>query len=406
MADLISIRPIAERPAALCPVAKLTMGPMGDKFFVAALLIILVGVPWLGVHLWLMREGEMPISSSYLTMRAMHAHLQLVAFFSTFVLGFLVQSTPHLIATPVPRHPLLLLAVPGMLLATALIATGYLEFGRAVEALCISGVGGWFLVALSRAERVPRLGVGVPIVLSLCGYLWSIYQDVSIPLVGIVGFWGSTAIAILAVGQQFITNLLGGKKLSIRKACVVHTLIVISMALGVAAVQDPAGIAPHVFAWAVIGVLTVYGLATGLARCLVNTLKSPVTLAIVLSFMWAWVGAIELAMTPSNTDLVLHAWATGFGVTLTLAMSVHIVGFIGGKPALRRPLLFWLIWLWQVIPLVRGTAVGRLLGSTSIWVAASIASLVVLVWLVLLIQGEVRILTRQLALRSREQIPE
>lgn len=112
------------------------------RIFFIAILSGLVGGAYLGVHLWLMRNGAMPAWENYFTVRSLHAAIQLYLFFGLFPTGFILQPETAFLGVKSAKTVKVAIAAPALVCFGIMLA---LIFPQSLVGLRISSTG--FIVA-------------------------------------------------------------------------------------------------------------------------------------------------------------------------------------------------------------------------------------------------------------------
>lgn len=383
-----------------CPLQRLAGGPIADKFFITGALASILGIGWLGTHLWLILNGEMAMGPQYLARRSLHVLIQVYLFMGLFVLGFIAQAGPRLVRSlNAPRHRNLLwipLLVAGVVLwhfAPELWA------GR----LIVAGVFGWAFLYFTKvqreADRERRQTVGRFVSIGLAVYALSPLLDLGRPAHALLFFWGALGFIILGSGQQFISAFLQGARCSARAGSALLALSVAALGMFLAGIVVETG-----WLWNAVGALTLatlvaYGYATNLARGVAPAKQNALALAFLTGYAWAILGSILLAIKGAvYADLVFHVWAIGWATPLILTVSGQIVSFMAGQSTSESRLFYTMILIWQVVPVGRTLSHQLQLSSSFSWIVTIAATVVLLYWAFQLLKMEWYIWRRAAAL--------
>ncbi|WKZ57397.1 MAG: hypothetical protein QY326_01650 [Bdellovibrionota bacterium] len=404
MSSLVSIRPRAENSAPLSLIDKLRRGPVVDKFFLLGAIISFLGLGYLGSHLWLMRTGYMTPSTHLNELRLLHAELQLFVFFGLFIVGFCLQAGPRLLNVSAP------LSLLGVILAAALpIVAVTIRLFDPASSLPPFLYAASFLIALTaivqlslNASRIPPF---IPLLsFGLVACAVSCFLPITRPEVALLVLWAGVGSAVLGVWQVFIANLLGGKRLGVRATflcALTHLATLISLGLLYLTEDRLWGVCAGAFG---SFTLCLYFFATRGWRAVVGSRRPALQLATVAAFLWALSAWALLASSLIIVDEAFHVLATGFASSLVIALSLHIVGHLGGGEALSTGWSVFAISLWQLVPLMRGYSRLFHLPQVSASIVGIIATIVVLIWITGLVRCEIRILRRQAQLRGAEEM--
>lgn len=392
--------PVVKFPTTSSPVhsklGRLQLGPVVDKFFLTAYLAGLIGIAYLGIHLWMILNGLIPARASYLFMRQAHAEIQIFLFLGLFILGFMFQASPKLFGVPRTTSrwcltvPALLLLGVALRLWPIIDGADYvlLTAAMAAAAVFLSPVVGGPGMCLSD----PLRGLAA---ISLVGAVVSPWIDIGEPVGALLVFWWAWGGFLFIGCQQFISGMLEGRKLAGRPGQFVAGLYLVScIALAVAA-WGPVrwGIAGTVFGALSLVVLLSFLWAAGAVGGLKKNWRSILGITFLLSFAWALAGSLMLLRGAVYVDLALHAWALGWATTLLVPISLRILSFLGEEPQPDARLVVSLVLLWQLVPL--GRTLGHMLTPQMAWVVGIAASIVYIFWGAALLPRISKILRRQ-----------
>ncbi len=371
---------------------KIYQAPIADKFFLSAVACGLFGMLYLGMHLWLMLTGHMRVWQSVHAARLLHASVQLYLFFGAIILGFIFQAAPKLLQVPrqISRAGTLLLVplvggvgsthiFPGSGIGPILV---FFAFAMAFLLL-------YPLLRTSRRESL--LGMGVFFVISLGSFAASVFLNPEDKLQALLIFWTAVASAIFGASQQFMAGFLGGRRLTAAEG-VACAVCVLAGAMGLGAhIRSGNGTGWGLFSACSVLSVVYFLVATRPSRPMQQVRLEPLHIAFLCAWGWAFLGGLLLLYGPEMADSVLHMWATGWGVTLIMAIMPRIIGFLGGRDVFRRRSLITVLLLWQSVPFARS-----LVAWSCLTLPASIAATVALVWWgSAMIRGIFRLLRRQ-----------
>ncbi len=378
---------------------KLAAGPFADKFFAVAVVICFFTASGLGAHLWLMLNGQMQMSSSYASFRSTHALLQMYLVFAPIIVGFISQAGSKLLGADAKPNPICLLELLALIVGSTLLViwpnglSGKIIIGAAILTC-------FFLVL--RLMRPPYSAHnqhrGYLFLFSLGGFLLSLFLDVTTPAGGVFLIWTGLGAAIFSGGEQFIVNFLKGSPLTDKHAT--NFRIIFGASIVMLFLFASFNISNDIL-WRIFGCFSFATLSTFLAytkiwKIQLQTLKSPLGCAFLCSFLWAFLATLEILIYGhAALDSALHLFATGWGMTLVLAITCQIMGFLSGQMVLKPIYLFASLLLWQTVPLGRGSKLLFILPPTFSWVVITAATLVLGVWAWGILRAEWRILKRQ-----------
>jgi hypothetical protein len=315
------------------------------------------GSAYLGLHLWLMRNGEMTPWPAYLQLRALHSVVQLFAFFGLFAVGFVYQAGPSFLGVGRGKKGAALPVALAVL--TGVILTGLLPqsvVGPVMIAFSFIGSAWYFAVLLLHAELDRRLGFGIFVVLGFCSLGAAATLNLELPVVGLFALWAGIGSFVFAAAQKFISGSLGGRQLSARNGLTVFVLHLTTSILILLAATSPQTSENSLPLAGIMGGLTllVYATATRLDRSIIYISSRPIALAMVGGICWGAAGCWGLTNGSAWADLVLHTWALGWFLPLIIAVSSQIIGHLANRPVLQPRTLIVLLAIWQIVPFGRG----------------------------------------------------
>lgn len=387
---------------------RLQNAPMVHKFFLVGAFFGVLGTAWLGVHLWLMLNGQVHMHGMlYFIFKNLHALVQFHFFLGLFIVGFYLQTAPKLfeIPDPTPRWTLLIL-VPLLLAGICLVLLPHLHIHRYLVAVSFFATAAVITNYYRRATLENRLRMGVLSIFGLCSLGASSFLDLTNPLIAVTVFWCGIFSVILAVSQQFIIWILGGKKLRPAQSSILLILYFAAATCSILVLTFP-DFQPLGFRlFAIFSLLSAQYLfiATRAAAISWRRLSDPLALALSMAQFWAVVGCILLFFGPQNSDATLHLWATGIAVTMVIAVSSRVVGVLSGKDVFGSRTLLLLLLAWQIVPLGRGLRYALALPSWFSWITGAAAIGVFFVWSASIFWRIARILYRQFTLRQNEEM--
>lgn len=359
----------------------LLRGPVADKFFLVSALATFFGAMWLGAHLWLMRNGQMPVAVSYVELRRAHIQLQLYLFFGLAIQGFLMQAAPRFLEIPVRPTAralwlipatvfgaLLLVSAPDWVVAKAALALPFV--------LVMVGIG-----QLLRSASMPlRRQFGSWILLSLSGFVTGVFFSGMGPDRWLLTFWISVAPMVFGIGQQFIRAFVTGRTIvGWWQSAFPIGFVVGGLLMGIAYLSGSD------LLWrltgGVVGLLGMsYAVQLGLWSVGGWKSRGVLSVAFAVSYAWMILGALLLLVCGATAlDAVLHVWALGWVCPLLFSISSQIMENFAGRFLLSRRLQLTLLVLWQLVPFGRAGALLMLPPWMSMLVA-TVSTLVFLTW--------------------------
>lgn len=399
-----SIHSGKERPAGSF-LARTCAGPIVDKFFMLGAVSGIFGTAYLGIHLWLMRTGQIEPWITYHQAKYLHALVQNSLFFGLFILGFIFQAGPKLLEVEGRTSPAALICAISPIIGVVckfLLPTWHLaEVLVAAPFLAAS----LFIASLARrADFSRRMFLALPLIVGALVMAAVPLMPMADPAIGLFALWGGIAPVILGAGQQFISGFLGGAKVGTARGGIFLASYLCSLIVLCFWLFD---YAQSSLLWRLFGVLSLICLvsylhAVDIRRVFANLKFEPLALSFFAGYFWALFGAAAISSGYSSADDVLHLWAAGWAVTITMALSAKVIGFLSGGAILSERKLILLLLVWQAVPLGRGAS--WIVGSAYSWVVALAASIVFAVWGGALVLGAAKVSARQFAWHEREVI--
>lgn len=381
---------------------RLALGPIADKCFVLAGLGSLFGIGYLGLILWLVRNSQIAPPKNFMDLRTLHIYQQFIFFFGLSILGFSLQSLPRFLSLAGPIPPLFrLLPVATLFCAWLSLLISGLSITTRILSCMPFALTTYFLCAhlISQRRLNPPL---LFLLVSLLTFTFAALSSLEEASHTLIFLWFGLGGPLLGFSQLFIGNLLGGRQLSKKEHIASLSLFVLAGKTGEIGVLYQSS-----FALAMMGALSFAHLSFFILRTKLLSLSSgesrhpALQFAFRTSYLWALIGALVVLIEPSDSDAALHLWASGWGTTILIAMTAHIISFLAGTTLSKRFPLSILI-IWQLVPLGRG--LGPILELPQ-WMSLLVvpAALYGLFgWIYILLKAEMRILVRQRHATERE----
>ncbi len=394
VAELVSIE--HKRPRAGL-FEKIRQAPIAPPFFLTAIIAGFIGITYLGIHLWLMRTGQITISRDYSHLRTLHAFIQLYLFFGLFILGFILQASPKMLGVSSPAPRLMLLGIPCIIAGLILLAFGVTStLSQLLISLPFAAAAALLMIRIRSASAVAKVGIGLFLLEGLITFAIGPWLSSANNWHMLLVFWGGVGAPILGASQQFTNGFLNGKKLSFAAALSTQFFFLGSIAIGVFLPGSPW------FSLFVIAAIVSHAMGTKLWRAAALIGSEPLALAFILGKLWVIIGAVVLMRGIGMADNALHLWATGWALALVLSIVPRIVGFLSGKELIGNRALLMLIAGLQLIPLGRGFHF--LVPPAFSWVLSVVAGVIYCFWTYLVFVGIYRIVRRQMSLSKGEDM--
>lgn len=392
--DLIQIR---SRRAAVRSewgfIQKICEGPIADKCFYIAALGSVFGTTYLGAQLWMSRMGAIPSPDNFAELRELHIFHQFFFLFGMAIMGFALQSAPRFLNSGKQLSPFLRMGSLIMLIFSwfSLIVVRHEQLGSILLSVPFLLVATALVGGMYRAHRVtPPL---LLLVLSLTTFACGTSLPLADPTRAVTVFWLAVGAPVLGFSQIFISNLIGGKRLTKGDFVLFMSIFFATTSVAILHTITPSLITLRLFGLFSSLLLFWYVSRTQLFNS--KPIRFPsLVWAFRFGYCWALCGALRITLQPSSVDAVFHIWATGWGFSLLLALTSHITGFLSGSDGYPNRALI-LVLLWQIVPFGRGC--NDIFALPQVFsIIVSLTSLVVLGgWIALLTVSERRILLRQ-----------
>ncbi|MCB0331966.1 MAG: hypothetical protein KDD55_00635 [Bdellovibrionales bacterium] len=400
--ELVPLSVIGKKREPQSLFCALCQGPFVHLFFAVAILAGLVGISYLGIHLWLMRVGLMEMRPSFLSFRALHAEIQLFLFFGFFVLGFIAQASPKLLQVDRRMSPWCMLSL--IFAPSGLLLEHVFSF-PVIGKLLLSGSFLLILLCLiplalgGSTER--RWPVGGLFSIGLLSFSIGVWLPIERTEVSLLVFWAALLPSVLAASQQFLSGLFGGRFLRFRQLLLVIVLYfcsvfsLIKMAYPFELFDSPM----DVFALSALLLVVVFLRVT---KVNIRRATGFVRLTFLFALTWSLVGPILIIFHLLAADAILHLYALGVGFTLLLGVSLQILNHLSGRELLSRRVSLLFLCVWQLVPLLR---------CFSWWsnphlclFGTSVISFIHLIWSYVVLKASWRIGVRALTLRKGESL--
>ena len=333
--------------------------PVVHRFWAGGLLAAVAGFS-LGFLLWLWHQGVFQAPSEYLELRTWHARIQILMFAGSFLLGFALQSGPHVVGGQPPPSRLLLLLLPLLWIGFFLtfVPNIWIVILGNVSISAAYGGAAYFLLRITlKGDPLRRLSRGMPLAASF------------VPLA--MAPWLTLESA----------DVLGGTLLQGRIApAFAATLLLAWFFSGVAVFTAWGSWSFAGMAWMVaIGTMAI---GTGFVRAARCSGFSAINVTLILGLASAFSCAILLLIQGENLplDVAVHLLGTGALSLLIFGVVARVVRFFSGNAVLNDRLVVYLLLVWWAVAVTR--TVASLGWVSTNWVQAmSVAGfLIVMLW--------------------------
>ncbi|MBF0125738.1 MAG: NnrS family protein [Magnetococcales bacterium] len=337
----------------------------------------------LGFGLWMWQHGFMIVEGdSYYLLKLWHARLQIEGFVGAFLLGFALQSGPHITGGKPPGSQGLLILFhllwPGLLLSLAPDPRVAMLGGVLVSAAY--GGAGYALLRVSLAGN-PRLRVprGLPLTAGITLMAAAPWLELDDPEVALFLLWCGPVTMALVAAQQLINNVLGGRILQGRMGQLFVVLLALSwLASGSAAFAGWGSWRMAGACW--LGTLSVLLVGTDFPRMVWRMGWTAITVTLGSGFAFAFGSGWVMLQRDALPDSALHLLAAGMLTTLILGVSARVTGFFSAGAVLPDRVVSYLVILWGVVALTR--ALSPVLPMEEIWTVwmSILGGLLLLLW--------------------------
>ena len=341
-----------KKPSSL--LEKISAGTIADKYFTVGALACFFGVAGFGAHMWLMLNGQQELTTKYIDFKTLHILIQYYLVFGVFILGFTIQAGAKLLG--VPKKPPIILLFPLLLMIVGTtcwyIYSGFIHALLTVSASFLM-VFFYILRLYFKSGGKARFFSTFLLSFGLLSFSITPYVDLTSPTVGPCIFWLAICPFILTASEQFISGILEGKRLGKEETKILLLLFSISSLVALSGLFYSEMF--RVLGCLSIVILSYYIYQVGLLRKSAILKFTPLSIAVAISFIWAYIGSVLLIFGgASQADSVFHIWTTGLGFTLILAVSCQVVGFLSGGDVLKKKQIIFLILFWQLVPNWKG----------------------------------------------------
>ncbi|MBF0098446.1 MAG: NnrS family protein [Magnetococcales bacterium] len=328
--------------------------PIVQRFWLTGLLAAWAGLA-LGVWLWSSQQGLLALPPAWDTLKLWHARLQLELFIGSFLLGFALQSGPHVIGgkapAPIPLLRLLALLQLGFLLSLPFSPAWPAWIGQSMVSAAYLGAC-YFLAHITRTgDRQRMLTRGIPLTASFLPLAVAPWLPLEEPQTALWILWCGPVTSALVAAQQLIQNVLGGTLIRPQQVRPFAALLIAAWSLTtLAAFAAPMLWPAAALAWLALLLFTAQ--ATRLLQSAWRFGFSAIQLTLLLGFGSATAAAL-LSLLPTPPDAAVHLLGAGMFTLLILGVAARVVSFFSGIPALNDRLLCYLLLLWSSIALAR-----------------------------------------------------
>ena len=357
--------------------------PMVGPFFVCGAVFGFLGSIYLGVHLWLAMQGYIGLKFVPGHFRELHLLTQVYLFIGLFILGFIFQSSPRIVAAPVTASPRLLWIIPITLLGVSLSISDYYSVYGHIFISAAYLTGAIYIVSLGpffiKTKRVRLLVAHLIGVLLIAGGPFLPLTDAHFAA---WFFWASLGLIITASSEQFFVAFLEGQKLDDSVGLKLIFFQLITSAIGLVSYLTFDPLMTKIWGASICLFLLFFLIRIGFKIKASFSEASPLSLAFTLGYIWAMLGGVTLIFASfSPYDRALHAWVMGWAITLIFAISVQVLSWVSRTPLLTRRLALFNLWTWQPLVCARVGKGILPIGESLSYVISILAGVSFLIWL-------------------------
>ena len=381
MQPLISILFPPDPPMAPMTFSRL---PIVQRFWMGGIVAAVVGFG-LGFLLWSWQLGLVPMADAYFNAKHEHARIQILLFAGSFLLGFALQSGPHVVGGQPPSSKLLLRLLPPLWIGffLTLISQPTLTFiGNGLMSLTYLGAATFLLSITLHGDPSRRLSRGFPLAASFLPLAIAPWLPLDSAEMALMILWCGPMTSALVAGQQLIQNVLGGSLIQGRIIPLFILALFCAWFLSITAVFTSWGSWQFAgIAWLVVLSSVIVG--THLLSATWHYGLNAINVTLFLGFAIAFACALLLLLEPKNLpqDAVLHLLGAGVIAPLIFGVVTRVAGFFSGCAVLNDRLLVYLLFLWSLVVATRSlTPLGWVSSSDWTWAMIIIGSSIVLLW--------------------------
>ncbi|MBF0160821.1 MAG: NnrS family protein, partial [Magnetococcales bacterium] len=356
--------------------------PVVHRFWLGGIAGALFGFA-LGFLLWAWQQGELPATPLYPQVKLWHARTQILLFLGSFLLGFALQSGPHVVGGPPPPSRALLRLLPLLWLGFGVSLIPH-DGLTGVGNLLISGaclIAAWLLLRITlQGDPLRRLPRGIPLALSLLPLAIAPWLPLEQAETALWVLWCGPVTTALVAAQQLIHNVLGGRLLHGRVAHLFAAALLSAWLLSTLAAFADASYWPWAaLAW--LAVLTTLILGSHFVQAVWRFGWASISLTLLLGLATALVCALGLTQPGLPLDAVLHLLGAGTMTSLILGVVARVARFFSGASVLSDRLLSLLLLLWNLVVLSRiATALGWPLPEPGLRISIASGALLLTLW--------------------------
>lgn len=361
--------------------------PVLHRFWGGGLVAAMVGFA-LGFVLWAWQQGVMEVPAAYPELRLWHARIQILMFVGSFLLGFALQSGPHVVGGQPPPSRTLLWLLPllwsGFLL-TLVPNVWIVGVGNLLISITYGGAA-WFLWRMTLGgDPARRMVRGMPLAASFLPLAVAPWLALDHAAMALWVLWCGPMTSALVAGQQLIQNVLGGTLLQGGRARLFAASLTLAWILSGVATFSTENTWPWAgVAWLVV-ILTLAS-GTGFVQAAWRARFKAINVTLVLGFLSAGGCALLLGVQGRalSLDAAVHLLGAGALTTLILGVAARVAGFFSGDAVLNDRVLVYLLLLWSMVALLRTLSTLTPLAMPTdprwLWIALTAGGVILTLW--------------------------
>ena len=356
--------------------------PVVHRFWLGGVVAALLGFA-LGFALWAWQQGLLPVPPLYPHLQLWHARIQILLFIGSFLLGFALQSGPHVVGGPPPASRSLLRLLPLLWLGFGLSLAPFIwliALGNLLISLTYLAAAYFLLRITLQGDPLRRLPRGIPLAASLLPLAIAPWLALDQAEMALWVLWCGPATTALVAAQQLIHNVLGGKCLQGGLTRLFAALLLIAWLLSSLATFSNAPFWPWAgLAW--LAVLTILALGSHFPHAVWQCGWTSINLTLLLGFATALACALGLTQPGLPLDAAVHLLGAGMLTSLVLGVAARVARFFSGMSVLNDRLLSALLLLWNGVVLARiSTTLGWYIPYHGLHIGIVLGSLLLTLW--------------------------
>ncbi|MBF0427495.1 MAG: NnrS family protein [Magnetococcales bacterium] len=353
--------------------------PVVHRFWFGGLAAAAMGFP-LGFGLWMWQHGIFTGEGHFFLFKLWHARLQIEGFLGSFLLGFALQSGPHIAGGKPPPSKSLLWLFTLLWCGLTLSFVPLLEWlGAGLVSLAYGGAG-YFLWVVTRdgnpALRTPR---GLPLASAMTLMAITPWLPLDDPGYALFILWCGPVTMALVAAQQLIQNVLGGRLLQGRSGNIFATSLLLAwLASGMAAFTAWGSWPLAGLCW--LATLAILIVGSDFIRAVWRFGWASISITLTLGLLYGLQCVWLMLQKDWLPDMAVHLLGSALMTTLVIGVTVRVAGFFSAGAVLSDRVTSYLLILWGVVALTRSYSPMTPMDEMwSVWMSL-LGSLILLTW--------------------------